>query len=664
MPDLGKAYVNIIPKAPGIEKNVEDMFNGGAGGAEKAGASLGKKLLGGIAALGIGKAIGDTVKQAFEAGGALQQSFGGLETIYGEAAAQAKEFAMSAAEAGISANSYAEQAVSFGAALKMAYGGDTQAAMEAANVAILDMADNAAKMGTPLESIQAAYQGFAKQNYTMLDNLKLGYGGTKTEMERLLADAQALTGVKYNLDNLGDVYDAIHVIQGELGLTGVAAEEAKTTLTGSAGAMKAAWENVMGAMTTGEGLDVAMQNMSRSVGNFANNVLTMLGNLAPQVPGLIMGLVEVVSAQLPAFLNSGIKMVATLVEGLAEGLPGLVNQIPNMIKSVVEAIIKNLPNLIMGGLQMAGGLADGAAKGILDLIEKVPIWILMVVNTITSMLPGFVESGVQIISEVATGLLKGLPDLLSKIPVIISSLLNIVEQGLPFLVEEGTKLITSLATGLLEGLPVLLTSIPEIIASVLALVLSHLPFFIESGISLVTNIAVGLLQGLPQLLEKIPEIIEAVFRAFGSVNWLDIGLQIVNGIINGVVSGASALWEAIQNLAASAWQAAKQALGIASPSKVMADEVGQWIPAGMAEGIEDNLAPIDASAQIMAEAAMPAIRPASNYAPAQSTNTGAMLEELLDALKTMKFDFYLDGRRITDDVTIRQRNAQRMGAIA
>lgn len=488
MPDLGTAYVNIVPKAPGIEGKIEGILSGGGGGAERAGASLGKKMLGGLAALGIGKAIGDTVKSAFEAGGNLQQSFGGLETIYGEAATQAKEFAMQAAEAGISANSYAEQAVSFGAALKMAYGGDTQAAMNAANTAIHDMADNAAKMGTPLESIQTAYQGFAKQNYTMLDNLKLGYGGTKEEMERLLADAQAITGVEYNIDNLGDVYDAIHVIQGELGLTGVAAGEAETTLTGSMNAVKASWENVMAALTTGEGLDTAMQNMSKSVGNFANNVLTMLGSLAPQVPGFIMGLVNII--------------------------------------------------------------------------------------------------------------------------------------------------------------------------------LQHLPQFVESGIQLIANLAVGLANGLPQLLGKIPEIISAVFRAFGQVNWWDIGVQIVRGIIQGLGSMASALWDAIKEMAASAWQSAKRALGIASPSKVFADEVGQWIPAGMAEGIEGNLAPIRASAEMMSNAALPDVQPATMFNAAQPTDNAGIMEQLIDALRNMKYDLYLDGQQITDSVTVRQRRMARAGGLA
>lgn len=265
MPDLGKAYVQILPSAEGISGRIRNLLEGPSEDAgESAGGKAGSALAGAIGKAAVAAGIGKILKDSFEAGGALEQSFGGLDTIYGAAADEAKAFAVQAASAGISANSYAEQAVSFGAALKQAFGGDTTAAMEAANTAIMDMADNSAKMGTDIGSIQTAYQGFAKQNYTMLDNLKLGYGGTKEEMERLLARAQELSGVEYNIDNLGDVYSAIHVIQDELGLTGVAADEAKTTLTGSFGAMKASWENLMAALTTGNGMGSAMQSLGES----------------------------------------------------------------------------------------------------------------------------------------------------------------------------------------------------------------------------------------------------------------------------------------------------------------------------------------------------------------------------------------------------------------
>ena len=339
MPEIGQAYVNIVPKAKGIEKNMESLLGGPASAAgTSAGKAAGTGLVSGLKKAASVLAVGKVIKDAFDAGGNIQQSFGGLDTLYADAAESAKNYAHAAAEAGISANSYAEQAVSFGAALKAAYDNDTTAAMEAANTAILDMADNAAKMGTPLESIQQAYQGFARGQYTLLDNLKLGYGGTKTEMQRLLADAQKITGIKYDINNLGDVYDAIHVIQGELGLTGVAAEEAKTTLLGSAGAMKASWENLLAAMMTGEGTEEAIANLTESVGYFSENVINMLGEVAPQIPDLVMGIFDTLLANAPALLDGGIELVAQLAVGFVEAIPLIVEKVPELFVAVVEAV--------------------------------------------------------------------------------------------------------------------------------------------------------------------------------------------------------------------------------------------------------------------------------------------------------------------------------------
>ena len=369
MADLGTAYVNIVPKAPGIEGKIENILNEGSGGAESAGQGLGKKILGGIASLGIGAAVVSTIKQSFEAGGALQQSFGGLDTLYGDAAAGMKEYAAQAASAGISMNTYAEQAVSFGASLKQAYGGDTLAAAEAANTAILDMADNAAKMGTPLENIQNAYQGFAKQNYTMLDNLKLGYGGTKEEMERLLADATKLSGVEYDITNLGDVYSAIHVVQEELGIAGVAAEEASTTFTGSFGALKASWENVLAALTTGENMDTAMESLSNSVNAFATNIMTMLQNLAPQLPGLLMGLVDVIIQNAPEFIASGAELIAQLAVGLVQAIPDIIAKIPEIFSRVSAAFgAVDWPKL---GKDLINGIIKGLVSAATNLYTKV-----------------------------------------------------------------------------------------------------------------------------------------------------------------------------------------------------------------------------------------------------------------------------------------------------
>ena len=386
--DLGKAYVNIIPKAPGIEANIEGLLggSGAAEGAKKAGSGLGSKLMTGlkVGAAAAGVALGKILKDSFEAGGALEQSFGGLDTIFGEASAQAKAFAVEAAAAGISANTYAEQAVGMGAALKQAFGGDAEAAVQAANTAIMDMADNAAKMGTPIESLQNAYAGFAKQNYTMLDNLKLGYGGTKEEMQRLLSDAEKFSGVKYDINNLGDVYEAIHVIQGELGLTGVAANEAKDTLQGTTGAMKASWENLMAAMTTGEGLEAAMANMGESVGNFIDVVIRMGGQVAEQLPTVIKTLANKAIENAPAFIASGAELMVKLAVGIVNGIPSLIAKLPQVFQKVKTsfsgydwgALGKQLVDGISNGIKAAGtALWNAITSALSGMGAKLWAWI-------------------------------------------------------------------------------------------------------------------------------------------------------------------------------------------------------------------------------------------------------------------------------------------------
>ena len=520
MPDLGKAYVQIVPSAQGIKGQLEGLLGGAADSAgASAGARSGGAFIGAIKKVAGVAAIGKILKDSFEAGGNLEQSFGGLDTIYGDASAAAKEYAVQAAQAGISANSYAEQAVSFGAALKQAYGGDTQAAMEAANTAIMDMADNSAKMGTDIGSVQAAYQGFAKQNYTMLDNLKLGYGGTKTEMERLLSDAEKLSGVKYDINNLGDVYDAIHVIQGELGLTGVAASEAETTLTGSFGALKASWTNLLAAMTTGEGLEAAMANIGKSAGNFLKNVVRMAGNVLNQLPSLISGIFNTIG---PGIMPVATGIIQYLLTGISTGLPQLLTGGMNMILTLVQGLVTALPQLV---------------------------------TIATTFIP-----------TVITGIIGALPQLLSTAGQIITTLMQGIVTSLPQLLSGGLEALMQFITGVLQNLPQLL----------------------ETGITLIGELAAGAISAIPTFLMMIPDLFKQAVDAFKAVDWASIGSDIINGVINGIKNAGSALFQSLKDLASSALESAKSALKIGSPSRLFADEVGQWIPAGIAVGIEAN----------------------------------------------------------------------------
>ncbi len=452
---LGTAYVQIVPSAQGISGSITQALGGEA---EQAGIATGskigafaKKALGKVA---IGAAIVTSLKSALSEGAALQQSYmGGVDTLYGEAADGVRKYAREAAAAGISMNEYSEQAVSFGAALKQAYGGDAAKAMEAANTAILDMTDNAAKMGTPLESIQNAYQGFAKQNYTMLDNLKLGYGGTKTEMERLLKDAQKISGVEYNIDNLGDVYEAIHVIQGELGLTGVAAEEASQTFSGSFNAMKASLRNFFGTLALGEDIKPALHGLLTSVDTFVfNNLIPMIGTIIKGLPDVIWAFISEGIPMLVGRASSFLQTAAETLKGLAsnlsaekiktwalENVPRILAAAADLIKNFASGLINNLPQILASlrdiGLAVVTGLGSAlfekvtaGATGIKDRFLTVlhGLW-QGVVETATNIRDGFM-SKIHSIRDSIAGVVTIIKDrFLAPIYVLRDSVSNAIQ---------------------------------------------------------------------------------------------------------------------------------------------------------------------------------------------------------------------------------------------
>lgn len=361
--ELGKAYVQIIPSAKGISGMIQKEMGGEVASAGvSAGESLGSKMMGAvsgiIAAAGIGKAIGASINE----GAALQQSLGGIETLFKDSADKVKGFANEAYKTtGLSANAYMENVTGFSASLLQSLGGDTDKAAETANMAMIDMSDNANKMGTSMESIQLAYQGFAKQNYTMLDNLKLGYGGTKQEMQRLLADAEKLTGVKYDINNLSDVYSAIHAIQENLDITGTTAREAATTFTGSFESMKAAAQNVLGKIAIGENVTPALQSLLETTKTF------LFGNFLPMIGNILSGLGVV--------LTEGISSLASQLFGEAFG-SAVYDQIGR-----VTGIFQTFFDMIFGSMDKEGnfeildalGFSEDAANQIINIADNIRV---------------------------------------------------------------------------------------------------------------------------------------------------------------------------------------------------------------------------------------------------------------------------------------------------
>ena len=439
--ELAKAYVQIVPSAEGIQGSISHVMGGEASAAgESAGTLLGTKLVGTlkkvIAAAGIGKMISDSLNL----GGALQQSIGGVETLFKESADTVKTYAAQAYRTvGLSANDYMEQTTSFAASLLSSVSKDTNAAAQLANMAMVDMADNANKMGTDMASIQNAYQGFAKQNYTMLDNLKLGYGGTQAEMQRLLTDAEKLSGVHYELGNLADMYSAIHVIQTEMDITGTTAKEAATTLTGSFAAMKAAAQNVLGDWSTGADLTAPMQALADTARTFLQgNLLPMIGNVLAGIPQLVYGLV-------PEVLQTGTELVSSLAAGFAQGIPAFLSTALPQLLSFTEELRANAGQFVDAGLNCITQLLNGLIAGLPQLIAYVPDIIINIAGIINDNMPKILVQGVSIIVQLIAGIIQAVPSLLANWKKILQAVLSVIS-AINWL-NIGKNILTSVANG-------------------------------------------------------------------------------------------------------------------------------------------------------------------------------------------------------------------------
>lgn len=439
--ELAKAYVQIVPSAEGIQGSISHIMGGEASSAgESAGTLLGTKLVGTlkkvIAAAGIGKVISDSLNL----GGALQQSIGGVETLFKESADTVKAYAAQAYRTvGLSANDYMEQTTSFAASLLSSVSKDTNAAAQLANMAMVDMADNANKMGTDMASIQNAYQGFAKQNYTMLDNLKLGYGGTKAEMQRLLTDAEKLSGVHYELGNLADMYSAIHVIQTEMDITGTTAKEAATTLTGSFAAMKAAAQNVLGDWSTGADLTAPMQALADTARTFLQgNLLPMIGNVLAGIPQLVYGLV-------PEVLQTGTELVSSLAAGFAQGIPAFLSSALPQLLSFTEELRANAGQFVDAGLNCITQLLNGLIAGLPQLIAYVPDIIINIAGIINDNMPKILAQGISIIVQLIAGIIQAVPSLLANWKKILQAVLSVIS-AINWL-NIGKNILTSVANG-------------------------------------------------------------------------------------------------------------------------------------------------------------------------------------------------------------------------
>ena len=424
--------------------------------------------------------------------------------------------------AGMSANEYMDTVTGFSASLISSLGGDTNKAADYANSALVDMSDNANKMGTDMESIKNAYQGFAKQNYTMLDNLKLGYGGTQEEMKRLLSDAEKLTGQRYDISSFADITQAIHAIQTQMDITGTTAKEASTTISGSWGSLKAAFQNVLVGLTTGGDM------FDQSLDALINTAVTFGQNIIPAIKGALSG-------------------VGYLIEGLA---PVIGETIPPLINDLA-------PTLANSAVSLISSLVNGLTQNATQFSECLSNMIIVAVAGISTVVPQLLDAASKIVSNLMQGLTNSMPQIVNGAVTLIEGLVNGLVNNIPLLIMGAVQLVASLANGLIANLPRIIDAGVNLITGIVSASYSMMPQIIQNGMQLVVNLAVGLVRAIPQLIAALPRITGAIVKGFKSVNWFDLGLQLIKSIWEGIKSIGSEMWNGVKEKTSELWGGVK-----------------------------------------------------------------------------------------------------------
>lgn len=536
--NLFDLFARIILDTSDYDDNLDEASRNTESFADKLKTGLTTAAKVGAAALGAAATgVAALTKASIDQYAEYEQLVGGVDTLFKDASDTIQQYASNAYKtAGVSANTYMEQATAFSASLIQSLGGDTQAAAEYANQAIMDMSDNANKMGTDIESIQQTYQSLMRGNYAMLDNLKLGYGGTKSELERLVADAEKLTGQALDPAKFSDVITAIHAVQENLGITGTTAEEAATTIEGSVGMMKAAWSNLM------TGIADENADLDTLIGNFVTSVETAAGNIIPRVTQILSGM-------------------GAAIEQLA---PILAAEVPGLITSV-------LPSLVSAGSQLLVGVITGLVSAAPQLVAAVPGIISGFVDAIAANGPTLLSSGQQLLQMVSTGIVEGFPVIL----------------------ENGTTLLTNLIDGIMSALPDLIARLPEIITGITNFISENLPNIVNSGIQILKSLITGIINAIPSLVSALPQIINAIVNGIKSLmgSIVNVGKNIVEGIWKGIQNMATWIKNKVKNFFSGIVDSVKGLLGIHSPSTVFAD-MGRNMALGMGEGWDSEFSKI------------------------------------------------------------------------
>lgn len=601
--NLFNLFVKIGADTSGAEKGIDDVGKKTSSLGSKVSKGLGvtAKVVGAAVSAAAG-GVAALATAATKSYGDYEQLVGGVETLFKESQGVVMEYANNAYKtAGLSANEYMETVTGFSASLLQSLGGDTEKAAKYADMAITDMSDNANKMGTDMSSIQYAYQGFAKQNYTMLDNLKLGYGGTKEEMERLLSDAQKLSGVEYDISSYADIVDAIHVVQTEMGITGTTAKEAATTIQGSVSAMKSAWKNLV------IGIADDNQDFNKLVNNFVDSAVTAGNNIIPRIETSIKGIAKLVSSAsqsiiplavdtivnaLPDVVSAGASLIGSLANAITNSLPTLVASAGDIVLELINGITAKSGDIVSSGATIVTDLAEGISEFAVNLIPAVTTLSYTLWEELTnpSTLSSIMGAALQIIMSLVEGLMEALPIILQSAPVIIGNLVAGLIVMLPQIINAGIEILMSLVNGILNAIPSLVAAIPTITMAIVNGILTNLDEIILAAIQITLSIAMGMIEAIPNMITQLPRIFLAIVNAFKGFSWSGIGHDLLTGIWNGINDKVAWLKSKVQGVVdkIKGWFTGKDGFDEHSPSK-WSKKVFQYVMDGGVNGIDAGM---------------------------------------------------------------------------
>ncbi len=641
----GSVTIEFNGDTKGLDKDINGISGKVQSGLGKLGSIAGTAMKGVSVAVGAAAtAIGGLVTASVNAYAEYEQLVGGVDTLFKNSSQKLQSYADEAYKtAGMSANEYMSTVTSFSASLLQSLGGDTEKAADYANQAVIDMSDNANKMGTSMELIQNAYQGFAKQNYTMLDNLKLGYGGTKEEMERLLEDASKISGIKYDISSFADVTQAIHVMQESMGIAGTTSKEASETIEGSINSVKGAWENLLVGITNPDAdWDKLIQNLVDTVTAAGENILPAVGSALVGVSALIRDLFPMIAQEIPTLISeilpqlvdTGISVVNSLITGIQQNLPALMEGAIQIVTSIGNAIITMLPQILTIAMQL----------------------IQTLINGIIIMLPQIIQMGMQLITQLILGIAQMLPQLIPQAINAIITIVNGLLDNIDMLIDAAIQLILGLADGLINALPILIEKVPEIIMKLVTALIKNAPKILEAGVQLIVKLVEGVGSVLGKLGQMAGTIIQTIWDGLKSLpsKMLEVGKNLIQGIWNGISNAVGWLWDKISGFCSGIVDKIKGFFGIHSPSKVFADEVGKFLALGLGEGFDDNLGKVYKNMQSAVDFETQKL--------SANLSTTATNNKLFTANILMKpSDIYLDstkvGRAVTPAVTKTLRGA-------